>query len=130
MQQISNSSEGSESIYQEIGDAEDLDTLIIASEYLQETSLSAYVQKAINQLKNTGYLLSNEKSQKIKIQGEGSLHSTVLKTYDLSLDKKKLSVAQLFFEQEGNVNILSYASTNSSHTKTFTEQLKTLQFSF
>lgn len=53
MQQVSNASDHGETVYQEIGDNKNLDTLVIASESHQESSLSAYVQEAINQLKNT-----------------------------------------------------------------------------
>ena len=67
MQQVAVTSDNDEIVYQEVGDSENLDTLVIASEYHQESSLSAYVQEAINQLKNAGHSLSNEKSQKTKV---------------------------------------------------------------
>lgn len=130
MQQVSNASDHGETVYQEIGDNKNLDTLVIASESHQESSLSAYVQEAINQLKNTWLSLSNEKSQKLKIQWKTDFYSAILKTYDLVLDEWKLIVAQLFFEQDGKISILSYASTSSSHTKAFADQLKSLEFTF
>lgn len=129
MQEISSASKD-EQIYQEIWESENLDSLVIASEEHQESSLSAYVQKAINQLKKTGQSLGNEKSQKIRIKWKTSPHPAILKTYTLTLNEKHLNIAQLFFQEEGKVSVLSYASTTPSHTKAFTQQIKSLQLNF
>lgn len=117
-------------LYQEIGENTDLDTLILTSEYNQEKRISTYVQKAINQLKTDWYDISSEKSTRTELSWTNGSHQAILKTYTLLFEGKTISIAQLFFERDENINILSYASSTASHTQAFIDQISTIKLTF
>lgn len=120
-----------DSIYQEVSDKdESLDTLVIAWDHTEESSLAGYVQNAINQLKIQWYKLSGERTNKINIKKNTGSIPGLLKTYQLEGDTVSLHVAQLFFEKEDEVVMISYASDSNDNVKVFTKELSSLKLSF
>ncbi len=116
-------------LYQEQGDGI-YDTLILYKAFNPETSLSAYVQKSINQLKIQGTKLTKEQTKKTELWGQSSKIPAILKTYSVQLEQDTLAVAQLFITQGNSVLLLSYASEDEKNTKAFVKQLSSLQLTF
>lgn len=118
-------------VYQQQGEeTSGLDTLVLASEINQETSLAAYVQNAINQLKTQWYILGGEKTKKTEIKWTFDHHSAILKTYHITNQDVALEVAQMFVEHGNTVLMLSYASDVPDHTETFSKELSSLRLNF
>jgi len=137
LQVISFNEDNWDMMFQEIADEwnNDLDTLVIASDTTNagttSTNLSSYVQTSINHLKLIWwYDLSKEKSKKTSVGEWSNAHPAILKTFNIVSDWKQLSVAQLFVEKSSSVLMLSYASTESSHTKRFISELSSIQTNF
>lgn len=106
------------------------DTLILYKAFNPEVSLSAYVQKSINQLKLQGIKLMKEQTKKTEVWGQSSEISTILKTYNVQLEQDTLTVAQFFVARGNSVLLLSYASEDEKNTKAFIKQLSSLQLTF
>lgn len=137
MQIVSFNEDSGDLMFQEIADEdqENLDTLVIASDEwvskTQESSLSSYVQTSINQLKLIGwYSLSKEKSKKTSVWEGANSYPAILKTFNIVSDGTDLSVAQLFIDKKDTVLMLSYASTDESHTKKFVKELSSIKMNF
>lgn len=116
-------------LFQEQGDGIH-DTLILYKTFNPETSLSAYVQKAINQLKIQGTKLMKEQTKKADLWSQSPKISTILKTYKVQLEQDTLTVAQFFIAHDNSVLLLSYASEDEKNTKAFVKQLSSLEFTF
>lgn len=136
MQVISFNENNGDMVFQEISKNEDddnLDTLVIASDdelpKTTDASLSSYVQTSINHLKLIWwYDLSKEKSKKTSVVWEGAnVYPAILKTFNIVSDETELSVAQFYIEKNKTVFMLSYASSDSSHTKKFVNELSSLK---
>jgi len=130
MQVVDFNEDNGDIMFQEISEDDNatLDTLIIAydSKNLQNRniSLSSYVQSSINQLKDLwNFELSNEKAEKKAVWD----YQAILKTYKIKDNEKELYAAQEFIELDNKVVVMiSYTSDESSHVKTFINQLSTL----
>lgn len=118
-------------LYQEINETHDkpLDTLIISSDYLS-SSLTAYVQQAINELKVKNYTINQEKTKKATLKTTNWSHPTILKQYTITQDKHTIYIAQYFIAYNQKVMLFSYASTEPSHKKSFIRSLSKIQFTF
>lgn len=123
-------SEGGTYAYQEVSDQKDqiFDSLLISKQQTQ-FGLSSYVQQELNRLRMQGYEISQEHTKKSKKLIASQEYPALLKTYRIvNPVGVRLFMAQYAVQKGDNLILLSYASDQESHRKSFITSLNSLTF--